>query len=246
MKVLNYIFKDQPWKIYQDSEMFNFSIDSLILARKTTLLTNDVNVLEIGTNNGVVSLILALAKPNLKITALEIQETACELAKENFILNKVSDNISLENVDFNQWSINNTTKKFDLIICNPPFFKINNNKMNKNVSFQIARHELKLTLEDIISKSSKLLKNKGRLSLIYPPSRLKEIFIFANKYNFSISKLQFIFPKFSKPSQSVLIELNLNGKHNLIVQKPFVIQNHNNEYSEQAKAIYRWNNEGDN
>ncbi len=242
MKVLNYIFKNQTMPLYQDTDMFNFSIDSLILARLSNLKITIKKILEIGTNNGIISIVLAKRSPNLEITALEIQAEAVELANENFIINKVDKNINLINTDFNLWYSNNKTNKFEAIICNPPFYKLADHKINPNKKLEIARHESKLTAEDIFSKSANLLINKGSLHIIYPAYRLSEIILLSTKYDFAIKLMRFIHPFIDKPSKSVFIELIYQGRNKLIINKPIIVHDQNNNYSKEIDNLYTWKN----
>ena len=65
--------------------------------------------------------------------------------------------------------------KFDVVTCNPPFFKIGDNQINPNDRKAIARHEVLATLDDIVKESSLLLNSKGRLAMVHRPDRLVEI-----------------------------------------------------------------------
>ncbi len=240
MKVLNYVFKNQVIPLYQDTEMFNFSLDSLILARLSNIRATSKNILEIGTNNGVISIVLSKRNPHWNITALEIQSRGAQLAAENFMINKVNHKINLINEDFNVWYLNNQTVKFDAVICNPPFFKLADHRKNPNKELEIARHESKLTADDIFSKTANLLNRKGSLHIIYPAYRLDEIILLSSKYNFSIKLMRFIHPFVDKRSKSVFLELIYQGRDKLIIGKPIIVHQDNEEYSDEVKNLYIW------
>ena len=69
----------------------------------------------------------------------------------------------------------NNCNQYDLITCNPPFFKNYDKFLNEINEKAIARHEIKITLEEVISISSKLLSNDGNLAIVNRPDRLVEM-----------------------------------------------------------------------
>jgi len=78
-----------------------------------------LSILDIGTGTGCISISLAKNLKNVKISAIDISPEAIEIAKQNSTLNGV-------NVDFLETDILKTTsltKKFDLIISNPPYVR---------------------------------------------------------------------------------------------------------------------------
>ena len=93
------------------------------------ILTHDfTSVLEIGTGSGCIAISIA-KNSNSKITAIDNSKEALEIAKSNAILNSVKINFLLSDV-FNF----SDTKKYDLIVSNPPYVLESEKKiMDKNV-----------------------------------------------------------------------------------------------------------------
>ena len=79
------------------------------------LLHDFISVLEIGTGSGCIAISIA-KNSNSKITAIDNSIEALEIAKSNAILNSVKINFVLSDV-FNF----SDTKKYDLIVSNPPY-----------------------------------------------------------------------------------------------------------------------------
>ena len=104
------------------------------------------------------------------------------------------------------------TDVFDLITCNPPYFKyIESSNVNKNDYLTIARHEVKATLEDIIIESKKLLVDGGYLYMVHRCDRFSEICEVFTKNCFQIKTLRFVYSKLnSKEALFVLIEARKN------------------------------------
>ncbi|WP_033160927.1 tRNA1(Val) (adenine(37)-N6)-methyltransferase [[Mycoplasma] collis] len=208
--IKNSLGYDSDLYIYQNKSMFNYSVDTILLGNFVSLNRKIKNMLEIGTNNGALAIFVSERNPNLKIDAVEIQTKAIKLAKKNIELNK-KNNIFLINEDFNDFYKNhakNQLKKYDSIICNPPFYKIETNLKKNNVSQEmlIATHEIKLNLEQIISGSAKIIEQKGYLSLVLPVERLVDCIYLLKKYKFEPKRIQMIHPRVNEKAILFLIE----------------------------------------
>lgn len=145
-------------KIYQNKNYFNFSLDSILLPNFVQLNKNINKILDLCTGNIPVPLVLS-TKTDAKIYAIEIQKEIYELALKTLRINKLENKIVLINDDAKNAINNFETDSFDLITCNPPYFKCTDKSIkNDNKIKSIARHEIMITLEDIIIMSKKIIK----------------------------------------------------------------------------------------
>jgi tRNA1Val (adenine37-N6)-methyltransferase len=208
--VKNSLGFDSNLYIYQDKEAFNYSIDTILLGNFLTINVNTKHILEVGTNNGALSIFISERKKDLKIDAIEIQKKAINLAKKNIYLNKKEKNINLINANFNDFYKNhsqNQQKKYNTIVCNPPFYKIDSKiKKKGNDELLIATHEIKLNLEQLIKGSSKIIEQKGYLAIVMPTERFIDICEFMRKYSFEPKRVQFVYPRVDSKSNLVLVE----------------------------------------
>ena len=242
MKIQNDLLNYSNMKIVQDSEMFKFSLDSVLLPNFVTINKSVKNILDIGCGNAPIPLILS-TKTNAKIKGIEIQREVFELAYESVKLNKLEDQIEIINGDIKKLASEWNTEMFDLITCNPPFFKVTKDANLNCCQYQTrARHEIDLTLEQLIKISCKLLKNKGVLGIVHRPERLAEIFSLFKKYNLEPKKLQFVYPKVNKEANIVLIEATKNGNSGLKIEKPLFVHEEDGSYT---KEILKCFEEGD-
>lgn len=208
--VKNSLGYDNKMQIYQDKTMFNYSIDTILLANFASVTRNVNYVLEIGTNNGALSIFLAERKKSMKIDALEIQKEALYIAHKNVVLNQKEKQINLIAGDFNDYYLVHAKKqklKYDLIICNPPFYKVDSSfRRQGSDSLYQATHEVTINLEQIIQGAAKIIKQKGYLALVEPTERLVDIFVYLRKYGFEPKRVQFIHPRTNAKSNLVLVE----------------------------------------
>ncbi len=230
MKVLNDLLWDGDLKIFQDSESFKFSLDSVLLANFVTINQSVKNILDIGTGNAPIPLMLS-KRTKAMITGIEIQEESYKLAKESVEYNKLSSQIELKCGDINKVYLYLNNNYFDTIVCNPPYYK--NNMVISNIeNKKIARSESNLNLENLFLISKKLLKSNGNIALVIDSNRLVEVFDLMRKSNIEPKKVQFVYPKIDKISNIVLIEGTKNGKKGLKVLNPVILQNSDNSYTE--------------
>lgn len=120
VEVENYLLAHNNLKIIQRKDMFNFSLDTVLLANFCTINKNVKKIVDFGTNNAAIPLILS-TRTNKDILGIEIQKEAVELAKKNITLNKLDNQIEIVHADINEYVKN--ASKVGLVICNPPFLK---------------------------------------------------------------------------------------------------------------------------
>lgn len=238
MEVKNYLLGYENLYIMQDTEMFNFSLDSVLLPNFVTLNKNIKQIMDIGCGNAPIPIILS-TKTNAKIIGIEIQEKSYNLAKKSVKINNLNERIDIINNDINELYLNLESDTFDVITCNPPFFKVNDvSRLNKNDYKTIARHEVKLNLDDIFKIAKKLLKNNGNIAIVHRPERLLEIVDTMRKYNIEPKRVQFVYPKKDKDANILLVEGTKNGNKGLKIEPPIYTHNEDGEYTEQVKKYF--------
>jgi len=238
METINYLLGYENLKIYQDTEMFNFSLDSVLLPNFVTITKKNKRILDIGTGNAVIPMILT-TKTDALIDAVEIQKDVYELGKKSIELNNLQDKINIINEDIKEYSKNMETDTYDVITCNPPFFKVTEtSNLNMNDYKTIARHEVKLNLDDIMSIGRKLLKNNGNIAIVHRTDRLIDIITTMRKYNIEPKKIRFIYPKKNTESNIVLVEGTKNGNPGLKILSPLVSHTEEDEYTDEIKQYF--------
>jgi len=238
MEVINYLLGYNNLKIYQESKSFNFSLDSVLLPNFVTINKNVKHILDIGCGNGPIPLILS-TKTEASIVGVEIQKEICTLAQKSVALNNLEQQIIIINKDIKDYYKEVESDTFDVITCNPPFFKIDEKSLlNSNLSKTIARHETTLTLDDIMIISRKLLKNNGVLGIVHRPERLIDIIIKMRSNNIEPKKIQLVYPNKEKDAHILLVEGRKNGKPGLKIMSPLYAHEANGDYTEEIKKYF--------
>ncbi|TPE57336.1 tRNA1(Val) (adenine(37)-N6)-methyltransferase [[Mycoplasma] falconis] len=206
--------------VYQDKEMFNYSVDTILLGNFASMNRKVRQVLEVGTNNGALSIFMTARSKKVQIDAIEIQSKAANLAKENVKLNKMENQINIIEADFKVWADdyailcgNNKAKKYDLIVANPPYYNEDYNQPRKTGSeeLKLATHEINLNLEQLISKSAKIIEQKGYLAIVLPMARYIDLICLLRKYNFEPKRVQIVYTRINSRPKFCLVEARFNA-----------------------------------
>ena len=128
--------------------------------------------------------------------------------------------------------------KFEVVVTNPPYKKMDTGLINENKIKLISRHEVEANLEDFISVSFKLLKNNGGLFMVHRPERLPDILYLLKKYKMEPKILRMVQSNVNTAPKLVLIKAIKNAKPFLKVEKPTYVYDLNGEYTKEILKIY--------
>ena len=235
-EVVNDLVGYDNLKIIQNNEYFNFSLESVLVPRFCHLRSN-MKIMDFCTGNAPIPLILSTIT-NSKIIGVELQKEIYDLAVKSVKLNNLEDQITILNKDVKEIINYYETDSFDLITCNPPYFKYSlDSNVNNNDVKSIARHEIAINIDDIINVSKKLLKNNGSLVLVHRTDRLIEIINKMSENNMQIKRIRLIYPKENQESNLVLIEATKNGKIGLKILPPLICHNSDGSYTKEILEI---------
>lgn len=169
---LDYLTCGSP--IFQIKNLYTFTSDSIELAHFVKE-ENIGHLMDLCSGSGVVGLEVVGTKNVKSATLVELQPELAECAKASSELNKNQTLIKVVNDDVNNLSQIFPAGGVDVITCNPPYFKSGSGDTPSNLSRAMARHEIKITLNQIVEVSHYLLKMGGVLYLVHIKSRQKEI-----------------------------------------------------------------------
>lgn len=224
MEVLNDLLGYRDRKIYQNTDWFSFTLDSALLAEFVNIQKTTKKIIDIGTGTGAIPLILS-TKTDKKIDAIEIQENVANLFKKTIKYNKLENQINLIVDDILNYS-KNINNYYDIVISNPPYY----NELKKNISKEklIARHEVCIDLKSILKVSKKILKNNGKLYLVYNSNRFLELISELQKNNLIPKRIRFVHQDINYEASMFLIECHKNGNPGMKIDSPIIINDDSN------------------
>lgn len=213
--LLNEIGRD----IIQKKNGFRFSVDAVILA-DFFRGTKPGKVLEIGTGTGIISILLSGRKEVEKITALEVQPEMAELAERNVERNGLEERIDVVLGDVKEMKSGNM---YDYVLSNPPYMPVDGKKINIHDNKALSRHEINLTLEELVKNAKRLLKPRGQFFMVHRAHRFSEISNVLEKEGFSMKRARFVYSDHENRSNLVLIEASKGRKEILEVEQPLYL-----------------------
>ena len=190
--------------IYQLKNAQSVSTDAAFLVKNVLGENSDssikIRALELGSGNGIISIMLSFYRPFWQISGIEIQPELAELSDENAKLSGVK--VNFAEGDFRKFSF---AEKFDLIVSNPPYFPKNKGLISPHKIRAISRHEIFCTMPELFSVIADNLQAKGLAYVLYPLSRIAEIEKYTKKVDLKIVE-NFIL-KSGRKKDKILVKL---------------------------------------
>lgn len=234
-------------KIIQRNDFQNFTLDSVLLADFVKINRKTKKILDIGTGCGIIALLLA-QRSKAQIIGIELQKVMAEIAKRNVENNFFYKNeknfeksITIINNDIKNYRNIFNRDEFDTIVTNPPYFEFSGDISQTNNLEQLAnaRHNINLTLEEIIKISSYLLKNMGSFSIVFRSERLVEVLSLLQKYNLEPKRMKNCYTKWNENSKICLLEAIKDAKKGFSIEMPIFVYDENRKKSQYIENLYK-------
>ena len=226
-----------PLAIEQTPDGYRYSIEPFLLVNFASLSTGS-RLLDIGTGCGIIPLLASRQVELGKITAIEIQKSLYDLAVINMSKNGISNKVSLVHGDFTDSTLNSKDGLFDTVISNPPYRKLDTGRTNPINEKAVARHEISMNLNSLLTKAKNLLKNGGSFVMAYPPLRLKEVQERLWFHKLFPSRIRFVHGSRNAEARIFLIESVKNRKSECVIESPLFVYNEDGSYSKEMEKVY--------
>lgn len=199
--------------VIQNKGEYCFTSDAVQLANFAKVKPND-RVVDLCSGSGVVGILIQTKTNCRDITCVEIQPYMADMSKRSIEYNNQQEFIKVVNAPLQDIHKEIGLGVYSVVVCNPPYKDCG--VLNEKESICIAKHEITVTLEEIIKEASKLLKFGGRLYIVNREERLTDIFVYSRKYNIE-PKILKILPS-SKGDSIILVEGKKGGKSGLRIR----------------------------
>lgn len=204
--------------LYQDTDYARFNADALWLCSFLRLTAKD-NVVELGSGTGVVC-VLGADNTRARFTGVEAQQRLCALSQKSAAYNH-------QDIRFVCADVANAPEllgrgSFSAAVMNPPYFT--SGEKNESASLCLARHDGGDTLVSFLSAAFALLKNGGKLFVIYPASALPALFFALQQARFEPKRMKLVYSKAGGNALRVLIEAKKDGKPGLIIEPALIAE----------------------
>lgn len=227
---------DEVHSLYQYTEGHLFGTDSVLLAGAVECRRNEVGC-ELGAGCGAVSILLGLHKAYRLVWAVEIQPKYAALTAENAALCALSDRIRAVEGDFKEIE-KLVPEKCDFVFANPPYRKVSSGGSLETQERAVARTELCCELDDVCRAASRILKDKGRLTLVYPMERLTDLFCSLRAAGLEPKRLTPVTPVRGKAATLALVCAIKGASPGLAVRAAFAVQEADGARSAECRILY--------
>jgi tRNA1Val (adenine37-N6)-methyltransferase len=230
-------FFDGKLHIKQATSGYRFSLDAVLLAWHASPRADD-RLLDLGTGCGIIPIILTYRNPSIVAFGIEIQEDLAELAISNVNANRMQNKITVLRQDMRYLKPNMTDGPVDLVVSNPPYRKPNSGRINPDAQRAIARHELKVSLGDVLQTVRRMLRTAGRFVTVYTAERIVELL--------SQMRIKGIEPKFIRSIHSqldteaklILVDGIKGARPGIRLGPPLIIYDADGEYTQEVQGMF--------
>ena len=204
----------------QSKKGYRHNIDSVLLANFIKI-KNSEYVLDVGSGDGIISILLKDKYPDINIFGIEIQEKLFKLSIQNSKQNNL--NISYIQDDFFKFIF--SENEFDIIITNPPYYPENDGRVCKDEEKKLAKHEITFNLKDFLKRAKKFLKHSGSIYFIYPTKRFLFAFNTVYENKLFLKNIRHIHNTINEDSVLTLFHVTKQKYKCVTIEKPLVIYN---------------------
>ena len=224
-------------KVRQHRSGYRFSIDAVLLACYAGKCPGD-RILDLGTGCGIISLIIAYRNPKLTVYGIEVQKELSDIATINVKSNNMENQITILCQDMKELNCNMISGPVDMIVSNPPYWKVLSGRMNTDQQKAVAKHEIKATLLDVIETARRMLRTSGRIVMVYSSDRLADIITQMRSFNIEPKFLRSIHSSDNSEAKLILVEGIKGGRPGITISSPLIIYHKDGSYTNEVKQMF--------
>lgn len=224
-------------KIIQHPDAFRFGMDAVLLADFVRLKPRE-QVADMGTGTGILPLLLSQKQESCTFNAFEIQPEMADMASRSIKLNELENRIKVFHADMRDAWKHVGREKMHAVVCNPPYGKRGGTLTNDAEGVLLARHETDCTIEDVAASCSAVLRNSGRLSIVFPAQRMLELCDALRKARLEPKRIRMVCAHADKAPYLVMIEAMKNARPQLLWMPPLIVYHADGTPTDEIKRIY--------
>lgn len=194
-------------------------------------------VCDLGAGIGLPGLMLLSREPEVHITDIDIDETACALARRSAEANGLTERIRIIQADLRRREQLPPGGSFDVCVANPPYFPPHTGRVAEG-SRGVQRAELQCTMDELCAAAAYLLRSGGRLYLIHRAERTAELTDILRRHRLEPKELRFVQKDGRTPPRLVLLGCRRDGGTGLTVRTPLLLQDEHGGESQELRRIY--------
>lgn len=223
-------------QIRQRPDGYRFSIDAVLLASSVRPKAGQT-VIDLGTGCAIIPLIIAFRHADILIHAVEIQADLAELASFNITRNGMQNRVDVICDDLRTLNAERFGGPVDWVVSNPPYRRPNSGRINPDSQRALARHEINVTMAELIDAGRRLLHTGGQFMTVYPAERLVELLTTMQSGGIAPKWIRTVHSQFGEAAKLVLVKGVKGGGNGLVVSAPLVIYSEEGAYSREVEQM---------
>ena len=224
-------------RLIQRTDGFRFGTDAVLLSDFASPRRHDC-VCDLGTDTGVIPLLLYGREPTIMADAVEIQPDMAEMASRSMTMNALEDRIRVKTGDLRQIRELLPAARYDLVTCNPPYGKAGGTLLNPDEGKRVARHEATCGIPDVMAAAAWLLHTGGRFCCVFPAPRLLELTDAARACRLEPKRLRMVHSFAGRAAHLCLLEAMRDARPSLTVEPPLIVYDKPGQYTQEILRIY--------
>ena len=224
-------------KILQKRSGFRFGTDAVLLADFAAARTGE-HIADFGTGTGVLPLLIAARSVRTHFEALEIQSDIADMAARSVRLNGLEERIRVHCADVRDANALLGSESVDRVVCNPPYTRQQGGMESPIPTRAISRHEQVCSLEEMIASAGRVIRNGGRLDVVFPAARMLEMMDAMRGAHLEPKRVRLVCAHASDAPKLVLIEAIKNARPMLHVEPVLILYEASGEPTQELRRIY--------
>lgn len=222
---------------FAQSEHFRLGTDSVLLGDFVNTCGRTRGI-DLGCGSGILPLLLLWRSDRLRMTGLEIDPEAAELARENMAENRLAERCEIVTGDIKDCRAHFASGEFDLVVSNPPYFAAGRGGLSPDSRRAAARGELLCSLEDVCRAAAYLCRTGGAFCLVHRAERLADLICALRETGFEPKRLRTVSHSAEKAPALILVEARRGGGAGLNIMPPLFIRDGSGAESAEILRIY--------
>ena len=161
------------------------------------------------------------------------------MAQHNVVQNHLQQHVAVVQGDMRQVGHLFPAATFGTVVCNPPYRAVGHGRLNPCREKAMARHELAVTLPQVLHAAQHGLWHHGILSMVYPPARLAELLGQLIAVNLRPRRLRLVHARHCTPASIALVDAVHGGHNALTVLPPLYVYTTTKVYTAEMQAIFQ-------
>jgi tRNA1Val (adenine37-N6)-methyltransferase len=224
-------------RIRQQQSGYRYSIDAVLLAYHARPRPGD-RVLDLGTGCGIIPLIMAYRCPQITVYGIEVQKKLSDLARLNVSDNHMETQVTILRKDMKSLKSTMISGLVDLVVSNPPYRRTHSGRLNPDHQRAVARHEIAVTLSDLIATARRMLRTAGRFVTIYSAERSAELFALMRSARIEPKILRSIHSQWQSEAKLILVEGKKGARTGMRIESSLILYDEDGNYTDELERMF--------